>query len=107
MTALTDSYRGAALDIVGDVLQWRHHAPTGWREVDDALTALAQAVDNHDNEAVDRITTTLELLAPRGCARRIDPDAVPTPEATARTAREITAKLADLPDAQGRHHLMP
>lgn len=105
--ALPSSLRSDVLDVVSDALQWRL-TEARWKEVEQLLNALHEALQAGDPEAVDAVTADLELASPL----RIIPIGTPPLEPPGPQLRSIVVRIvhhlgegshpANLKDAQDK-----
>ena len=86
-----------ALDVLGDALRWQLPAAR-WRQVDDAVLAMAEALARDDEEAFRRATSDLELAGPvRAVSAQQpaeDPETVPVRERINEMIHTLTGPTA-------------
>lgn len=89
-----DAILDDARNILDDAVQWTHHGPGNWAEVDRQLQLLQTGVNTGDPDTIRQATVELELLSPLRCwPPRRDPDAVPIPAATAALVKQAQTAL--------------
>jgi hypothetical protein len=70
--------RAEALEVLQDALEWQLH-PSRWERIEPVVTALADALDRGDRQAVVAATVELELAGPLRITRIGDDPLVPAP----------------------------
>jgi hypothetical protein len=89
---VNDDDRQDALDVLESALHWQ--LPTSrWRGVDEALTAMAEALARDDAAAFRRVESDLELAGPVRAVSAQHPPKDPVPEPVRERINELIHTL--------------
>lgn len=89
---MNDEDRRDALDVLGDALLWQL-AAARWRQVDDAVRAMAKALARDDEEAFRRAVSDLEMAGPVRGVGAEQPAADPETESVRERINEMVHTL--------------
>ncbi len=89
---MNDDDRQDALDVLGDALHWQL-TDSRWRQVDDAVRAMAAALARDDVEAFRRAVADLELAGPVRAVGAEQPAEDPVKEPVLERMNEVVHTL--------------